>query len=320
MHAGSSPTPLGPYTHYLQEKGLLQAFHKDYEKRRLGDWIKGQSHDSILPTEAFEDVYIGRRAAKWIENIPDDFPWHFFVSFVGPHDPFDPPAEYGDRYRNAKMVGPIRDPMEGKPAWQKKGLLDMDTEEVTVTRRQYCALIELIDDQIGLILNALDRRGMRDNTYIVFASDHGEMLGDHGMYNKSQAYEPSLRVPLIISGPGIEPGRVSDALVELIDINPTICELAGLPSQDNIDAQSFWPVLGGEVNEHRAEAVSTILHFRSIRTKRHKLVRSYNDIPELYDLETDPQELYNVADDEPELVHELGRRMGQRLMQGKWLR
>jgi hypothetical protein len=79
-----------------------------------------------------------------------------------------------------------------------------------------------------MILEALDRRGMRDNTYIIFASDHGEMLGDHGLYTKSLPYEASVRVPLIAAGPGIRGGCTSDALVELIDVNPTICALAGL--------------------------------------------------------------------------------------------
>ncbi len=320
MHAGGSPTPVGPYTHYLKEVGLLQRFHEDYQSREAKGWVKGASYDSVLPTESFEDAYIGRRAAEWIENIPDDFPWHFFVSFVGPHDPFDPPTEYGDRYRNADMPKPIVDSMKNKPAWQKKRLHDMGPEEVAVTRRQYCGLIELIDDQVGLILHALNRRGMRDNTYVIFSSDHGEMLGDHGLYAKSQAYEPSLRVPLILAGPGIQAGCVSEELVELIDINPTICEFAGLPPQENIDARSLARVVRGETSEHRTETVSTIRHFRCIRTRTHKFVQNYNDVSELYDLENDPDELHNIANDLPELVQELSHRMVQRLMEGKWLR
>jgi choline-sulfatase len=102
MHAGSSETPIGPYTYYLEEQGLLQTFYDDYRRRQKEGWSVS-CHDSPLPTEAFEDTYIGRRAAEWITNIADDFPWHLFVSFVGPHDPFDPPAEYGEKYRNADM-------------------------------------------------------------------------------------------------------------------------------------------------------------------------------------------------------------------------
>ena len=86
MHAGSSPTPIGPYTHYLAAKGQLAAFHQDYRQRAAAGWIT-DCRDSPLDSADFEDAYIGRRAAEWIANVPDDFPWHYFVSFVGPHDP-----------------------------------------------------------------------------------------------------------------------------------------------------------------------------------------------------------------------------------------
>lgn len=320
MHAGSSPTPIGPYTHYLQEQGLLQTFYRDYRKRAAQGWIKEMSYDSVLPTEAYEDAYIGRRAAEWIETIPDDFPWHFFVSFVGPHDPFDPPREYGDRYRHAELPGAIQDTMQGKPAWVRHRVIPMSPEEVAVTRRQYCGSIELIDDQVGLILDALQRRGMQEHTYIVFSSDHGEMLGDHGLYTKSVVYEASLRVPLIVAGPGIEGGRVSDALVELIDLHLTICALAGVPFPEEMDACSIVPLLRGEAASHRTEAVSAIRHFRCIRTKEHKLIQNYNDRAELYDLEEDPEEVHNIAEEEPDLVRALGQRLAQRFKEGKWLR
>jgi arylsulfatase len=109
MHAGRSCPPQGPYTYYLQEQGLLQTFCEDYQDRAAQGWIKDAVRDSPLPTEAFEDTYIGRRAAAWIEAVPDDFPWHYFVSFVGPHNPFDPPTEYADRYRDAPMPEAIQE-------------------------------------------------------------------------------------------------------------------------------------------------------------------------------------------------------------------
>ena len=116
MHAGSSPTPIGP----------LYALPS--RQRAIGDISPGLSTtgrhqlDYRLPRlaagqcEDFEDAYIGRRAAEWIATVPDDFPWHYFVSFVGPHDPFDPPSEYGDRYRDAAMPPAIR----RLPRWQAR--------------------------------------------------------------------------------------------------------------------------------------------------------------------------------------------------------
>lgn len=320
MHAGCSPTPIGPYTYWLEERGLLQKFYEDYRSRAAKGWNVGVSHDSVLPADAFEDAYIGRRAAEWVGNIPDDFPWYYFVSFVGPHDPFDPPTEYADRYRNAPMPPAIEHKAEGKPAWVINRNRGATPEEVAVTQRQYCGAIELIDDQVGLILEALNERGMLDNTYILFTSDHGEMLGDHGIYTKQVAYEGSSRVPLLVAGPGIEGGRTSEALIELIDVNPTICELAGLPPQEDIDANSFGPILRGEAAAHRSNAVCCLRNYRCIRTDSHKLIENCNDITELYDLTEDPQELNNIAEQKPELARSLKTALGARFREGKWLR
>ena len=182
---------------------MLDAFVDDYT-RRSKEGYHASCHDSVLPTEAFEDVYIGQRSVEWIENIPGDFPWHLFVSFVGPHDPFDPPAEYGEKYRDAEMPPATPANLPGKPSYLKDRVKDVTPEKIAETRRQYCAAIEAIDDQIGEMLAAVERRGMTDNTYVIFSSDHGEMLGDHGLYTKSVPYEASVHVPLIVAGPGIE--------------------------------------------------------------------------------------------------------------------
>ena len=320
MHAGSSPVPIGPYTHYLEDRGLLQAFYQDYQVRKAQGWTTKAAHDSVLPTDAFEDCYIGQRAAEWIRNIPDDFPWYHFVSFVGPHDPYDPPAAYAEHYRDTEMPPSVRDELEGKPRWVGARQVEATDREIAVTRQQYCGSIEAIDDQVGAILDALEARGMLENTYIVFTSDHGEMLGDHGLYAKSAAYEASLRIPLILAGPDIAPGHTSDALVELIDLNPTLCELVGIPVQENLDARSLTPVLLDKQAAHREDVVSAIRHWRCIRTQSHKLIQNYNDETELYDLQQDPNELHNVAAQQPDLVRELASRLGSRFKEGQWLR
>jgi len=320
MHAGAKATPQGPYTYWLRERGLLAEFHADYRQRARDGWNIHASHDSILPADAWEDAYVGRRAAEWIERAWDDFPWHFFVSFVGPHDPFDPPAEYGERWRGAPVPEAIGPAAETKPQWVRRRSEAFDAEEVAVTRRQYCAEVEAIDEYVGWIAEALERRGQLGRTHILFTSDHGEMLGDHGLYAKSVMYESAMRVPLVVSGPGIAGGRTSDALVELIDVNPTICELAGLGPQENIDARSIVPILRGGADEHRSEVVSQLTNCRAVRTDRHKLIVNFNDAAELYDLADDPDELSNVAPDRPEVAAELRRRLRGRLVEGKWRR
>ncbi len=319
-HAGRKPVPQGPYGRYLHEKGLLERFHLDYKARnRRRDFMRWIA-DSALPTEDFEDCYIGRRSAQFIENIPDDFPWFLFVSFVGPHIPFDPPTEYAERYRNADMPDPIPMSREGKPNWIQKRQEEIPTEHIKMSRRQYCAAIEVIDDQVGLILDALERRGELENTIVVFTSDHGEFLGDHGMYAKTAPHEPALRVPLIVAGPGIPQGVTSDALIELFDLNPTVTELAGLPAQPGLDARSFADVVTGKRTDHRAEVVSFLRQFRMLRDTRYKYIDNVNDIPELYDLHEDPGEERNIAERLPDVVEDMRARLNKRMIEGDALR
>ncbi len=149
------------------------------------------------------------------------------------------------------------------------------------------------------------------------------MLGDFGLYTKQLPYESSIRVPLSICGPGIASGRESDALVEWIDLNATICELAGLPRQENIDAISLVPVLDNSRDSHRENILSALSHFRCLRTERWKYVRSHNDIEELYDLLNDPEELNNLAPTEGEASRvraELSHELDLRWREGMWRR
>lgn len=312
MHAGMADHPRGPYGFWLEEQGLFDRFRADYAARGARGWIRDASHDSVLPAEAFEDAYIGRRAAEWIDAVPGDYPWHLFVSFVGPHDPFDPPTAYADRYRDARMPPAVRSSREGRPDWINTRRRNLSDDEIAVTRRQYCAAIELIDDQVGRIIEAVERRGMAGETIVVFASDHGEMLGDHGLYTKSVPYEAALRVPLIAAGPGIAGGRTSDALVELIDVNPTLCALAGLPAQEGLDAEDFSAVLTGERPAHREEGASALREFRLVRSADHKLVKHHTGETELYDLAEDPDERRNMAAERPDVAREMGRRLRER--------
>ena len=316
MGAGHRRGATGPYTHYLQDEGLLDAFSDDYEKRIEAGW--GHANwDSVLPTEAFEDAFIGRYAVDWIRNVPKVNPWFMVVNFVGPHSPFDPPKEYADKYRDKEMPDAIPKTVAGKPQWILDRDLGLSSEAVTEAQRQYCGAIEAIDDQVGDMLDTLEERGMLDNTYVIFSSDHGEMLGDFGMYAKFVPHEASIRVPLLVAGPGIEAGQVSDALVELIDVNATICELAGLPAQEGIDAESFVPVLRGEATEHRTETASILENYRCIRNREYKLIENYNDIFELYDLQNDPHELHNLAEEMPELCEEMRGRLSERFFGGR---
>ncbi len=318
--AGTRPTAFGPYTKLLEDRGLQAKLHEDYRYRSSVSFPEA-SYPSILPDELFADTWIGQRSVQWLEEIPRDAPWHLFVSFVGPHDPFDPPAKYVEPYENMDMPPAIDADLTGKPAWLgASGHYDpAEAEDVAKARRHYCGAIEAIDDQVGFILQALEARGELDNTYIIFSSDHGENLGDHGTWEKQLAYDPSIRVPLAVAGPGIEGGRTSDAMIELIDINPLICAMAGLPPQENLDARDFSPVLRSQTHEHRDFIYTMMPRFHCVRTRRHKFVNNMNDIDELYDMQDDPEELHNIAETDPDTAGELRRLLKRRIQEGRWL-
>ncbi len=324
MHAGQATQPVGPYGFHLAEQGLLERFQRDYTHRRQAGWIQGVSHDSVLPEEAHSDSWIGQSALSWLESAPIEDPWHLLVSFVGPHDPFDPPTSWAERFRDSAMPAAIQNGGEGKPFWVQRRQMEMTAAEIEHTRRQYTANIALIDHWVGHLREMLAIRGMADNTYIVFASDHGEMLGDHQLFTKSVAYEGALRVPLILAGPSIPAGGESSTLVELADVNPTLCELAGVPYTDSelesLDARSFIPSVMDTAQTHRPNTLAQLRNFSAIRTETHKLIDNYNDRTELYDLEQDPGECHNIAEDHPQLISDLVNQMRSRRLEGTWHR
>jgi arylsulfatase A-like enzyme len=172
----------------------------------------------------------------------------------------------------------------------------------------YHAQIHLIDDQVGRMLDALDETGQRKNTIVIFTSDHGEMLGDHGLRQKGcRFYEGAVHVPLIISWPGhFKAGVRSNGLVELTDLVPTLLDVLGLPISKYIQGKSLLPILTGDRDAHyhrdfvRCEYHDTLdqpyaSHANMIRTEQYKLVVYHgHDIGEIYDLQTDPNEFRNL--------------------------
>jgi choline-sulfatase len=153
-----------------------------------------------------------------------------------------------------------------------------------------------------------------DNTYIIFASDHGEMLGDHGRWNKAIAYEPSVHVPLVVAGPGIRPASCCDALVELIDIAATITELASCEVPATWDARSIRHLLLDDPKTaHRDVQVSQLMAWAMLFDGRYKVVRTDEKPDELYDLFEDENECCNLAGKMPEKVAQLKARLESEL-------
>ena len=172
----------------------------------------------------------------------------------------------------------------------------------------YWACVSFIDAQIRRIVDALDETGMKDNTMVVLLSDHGWQLGEHRLWSKCSNYEEAIRVPLMIAAPGITDGKNTEALTELVDIYPTMCEFAGLPVPEHVEGVSMMPLLKHPSRKWKKAAFNIWGDARSMRTERYRLTVYNKPMPkggrfqlpgngrhEIYDYETDPEGNVNIA-------------------------
>ncbi|MEM6334126.1 MAG: sulfatase-like hydrolase/transferase [Planctomycetota bacterium] len=290
------PTELWGHATRQSDPAVWQALRDDWDRRAQPRRLKKQlpAHPSPVPSEHHSDGFCASRALRFLEDWPagTDDPWLLWVNFPGPHEPFDPPAEFLARYEGVGFPDPLHP--------------DADNDHQAL-RRAYAALCTHVDHWIGCILDAVEQRGEAGKTLVVLASDHGEMLGDHGRWYKEVPHEPSVHVPLILAGPGVPRGHVRDDLVELIDIGPTLLTAAGLPVPDHFDARPL-PTHGGTARDHQ------LLGLKSwqvlVTDDRHKLVVGFDGKPRrLYDLNADPLEQHDLAGTQPDLVDRLTRRL-----------
>jgi choline-sulfatase len=240
-------------------------------------------------------------------------PFFLVASFTHPHDPWEIPARYWERY-DPDAIPPPSVPApplaEADPHSRRvREMLGVDEAglsqaQVRTARHAYFAAISYVDERVGELLAALRDAGLDDETIVVFTADHGEMLGERGLWFKMCFFEPSARVPLIVSAPGrVRAGRVAEP-VSLLDLAPTLLELAGDPRAEELepDGTSLAPLLDGRrtggpavvVAEYLAEGVRSPALM--IRRGRHKFVSCGDDPDQLYDLLDDPLELANLAE------------------------
>lgn len=235
-------------------------------------------------------------------------PFFAYVPFMTPHDPLNCPEEYLALYDGKDMRLPANflpeHPFDaGTHKIRDEKLMKRPLTEDLVRERlaRYYALVTHTDAQIGRILDALDKSGHAENTIIVFASDNGLALGSHGLTGKQSVYEHSVRVPLIISGPGIPRGQQRQQLCYLYDIYPTLCELAGLKTPETVQFQSLNPVIRDAKHSYREHLYFAFMSWqRAVRNERYKLIEycvEENRHTQLFDLKNDPHELKNLADD-----------------------
>ncbi|WP_420638358.1 sulfatase [Candidatus Poriferisocius sp.] len=298
-----SATVMSHMTARWAELGLLDAYRADVEDRMTTKpWVV---RPSPLPLEEYADVYVGRRAREYLAGCQRDEPWFCWVSFGGPHEPWDTPEPWASHHDPEAMPPPLPPLKRGDP-WPD-GSLDrwlawlgqpFTPEEIQRMRADYAGNVSLIDDQIGGILRTIEERGELNRTVIVFTSDHGEMNGDHGLMYKMNFFDGSVRVPLIVSTPAVASspaaGTTDATPVEWIDVGPTIVEAVGAELSHHQFGTSLLPALEGQ--RVREDALSEFEGEFMLLTDDWKLALNDRGEPYLlFDRHADPDEAENLV-------------------------
>jgi choline-sulfatase len=244
-------------------------------------------------------------------------PWAAYVGYHEPHPPFEARAEYFDRYYPTKVQPPNVPPEhidEQHPVQQDKRHYELvekplPEEQIRRCRAGYYGMISELDDYVGRLWRALDEAGELENTIFVYTSDHGEMLGEHGQWNKVTLYEDAVHVPLVMAGPGLPTGERVETPVSLVDVVYTLLEWGGAELDDELRGHSLTSLLGDETAEQHPGYAFAECHGHgtrtgsfAIRTERWKYVHYTWHEDCLYDLEADPREFRNRIDD-PDVEH-----------------
>lgn len=280
--------------------------------------VRPQSRRQVLEARPGEVEYtrydraIAREAVQWLrEEAPRErTPWALFVSFTYPHFPLVVPEEYLRRYPPESLPMPPQWRPEEWPhhpvldAKRKQQALDEPFDEATIRRAMavYYGMVTFLDEQIGLVLAALDASGQRERTRIIYTTDHGEQLGAHGLWWKSAMYEGAVGVPLLLCGPDVPAGKVVGTNTNLVDAFPTIVEAVGAdlaPHDADLPGHSLLQIAAEDDTERTTfseyHAIFSPSGSFMLRHGRYKYVYYVGYPPQLFDLEADPQETRDLA-------------------------
>jgi choline-sulfatase len=292
-----------------------------------GDWTEkqsGHSNDKVTFTDSGiclrnvqmeYDEEVCHRAERKLYNLArgaDDRPFMLFTSISHPHDPYQCLQEHWDLYKHDDIDMPKTgsipeselDPYSLRLRAQY-GLHDYEPseEQVRVARHAYYGSVSYVDDMVGRLLGVLRKTGLEENTVVILTSDHGDMMGERGLWYKKSFFEDSCRIPLIISGPMIKQKRV-DANVSLVDLLPTLVDIAAdgeeLPIVEDIEGRSLWGLANGNATKWdkavygESLAEGTLAPILMVKKDKLKYISSGIDPEQMFDLATDPEELVNL--------------------------
>ena len=312
----------------LRFRGLVKQQREQY--RQLPDYRdRLGAFEWLLPEDTHPDTFVGDMAIDWINNYPQTEPLFLQIGFPGPHPPYDPVPRYAEAYmkKDLPLLPVTQEELDSQPPAFKElrehnqeidhdsVVLELNpTEEQRHRQRAYyLANVTMIDEKVGQIIEALDNNGYLENGIVIFTSDHGDCLTDHGHSQKWTMYDLITRMPLLVwSKPGsmqvLPKGKKIDALCQQMDLGPTILELADVPVPKELEAVSMLPALNGETfkgrdfvyAEQAKDGILTGCEFMTmVRDHNWKLVH-FLDEPngQLFDLKNDPDELVNLWDSE----------------------
>jgi N-acetylglucosamine-6-sulfatase len=339
----NNPVPPGTtfFSQYLQKAGYQTAFvgkwhmggEADDPQPGFDHWVSFRGQGSYLPVPSGLNVN-GKRvpqkgyitdeitdyAMEWLNSVDAEKPFLLYLSHKACHSEFIPAERHQGRYQDKPMPPLAADTPEDfadKPMWVKNqrnswhGVefayhSSLDVEDYY---KRYCETLLAVDDSVGRVLDLLRDKGLLDSTLVIFMGDNGFLFGEHGLIDKRNAYEESIRVPLVMQCPDLfKGGRVVNQMVANLDIAPTILEAAGLVAPNNLDGKSFLPLAQGndvpwrdtllyEYYWERNFPQTPAMH--ALRTDQYKYIHYYGlwDTDELYDLENDPKETKNLVRD-----------------------
>jgi arylsulfatase A-like enzyme len=323
--------PAGHYERWLVSRGPNEAGLRLWAEEIRPGRGAGQTWYSALPVAWHSSTWIGDRTVRWLAEREKDKPFCAWVSFPDPHHPFDCPEPWSAMYdpRDVPLPQHRAKDLEARPWWHKASLEnkpqladpamlkfraegsrmpDQSDAQLAEMTANYYGMISLIDHNVGRVLTALEDLGLAENTLVVYTTDHGDMLGNHGLYLKGPTpYEDLLRVTMVARGPGVASGAVIGEPVSTLDLAATMYDFAGCGADGALQGRSLRRLLCGGTETRDAAYSEWHVHpsrcgvwlkLRTVRTKTHKCTFELDSgAGELYDLVNDPHEMKNLFDD-----------------------